>query len=126
MRMKAKSAALTSSLCWGRTPGPTAPDPTPLHGVVGVQVDQRLGDQVGLVPGRREPHPPASIGVAGVNEDVPDSADGPGQQRDVAEDPGQPPGVLILQISARRVLVNPDGKDVGARTQGLRGVELHR
>ena len=90
------------------------------HGFPGRRVDAQLrhGD-----PGRtsritRRVHLDAQRARAGavvvvrVHEVVADAAFGPGQQHHPAEDAGQPPHVLVLQVAAGRPLVHPDREQV--------------
>ncbi len=65
-----------------------------------------------------------AVGVPGAQPEVVDGARGPGQQGDVAEDPRQPPLVLVLQIAGRRPLVDPDQDDVLPGGEQVGDVEL--
>ena len=66
--------------------------------------------------------------VAGVHEPVVDRPGRAGQQPDLAEDPGQPPHVLVLQVAGGRPLPHPHRQQVvpAGRRQGRGGVELGR
>ncbi len=64
--------------------------------------------------------------VGGVHEEVADGARRAVQQGDVAEDAGQPPLVLVLQVRARGPLVDPDGQHIAARLQQVPDRELVR
>ncbi|CAM4177334.1 hypothetical protein KIPE111705_43800 [Kibdelosporangium persicum] len=64
--------------------------------------------------------------VVGAQPEVRNAAHRSGEQRDVAEDPGQPPHVLVLQVTPGRPLVYADREHIGAYTQHMRDVELDR
>ena len=69
----------------------------------------------------------AGVVVAGVHEDVVERVRGARDQRDAAEDPRQPPHVLVLEIGACRPLVHPHREDVVlAGAQQRADVELGR
>jgi len=100
------------------------------HGLARGRVHPQLGHgeaggDVGVDPQGAGAGP---VVVAGVHEPVLDPARRPGQQPDLAEDPGQPPHVLVLQVAGRRPLVDPHGQEVvpARGRQGLGGVELDR
>jgi hypothetical protein len=67
---------------------------------------------------------PAAAGVAGAQPDVLQAAGRAGDQGDVAEDPRQPPLVLVLEIAGGRPLVHAHRDHVVARPQRGAHVEL--
>jgi hypothetical protein len=90
-------------------------------------VDPQLGDEHPRISGNVDAQRACAVVVAGVHEDVVHPARGPGQQRDVAEDPGHPPHVLVLEVAARRPLVHAHGHQVVcAGSDGVGDVELGR
>lgn len=64
--------------------------------------------------------------VRGVREEVPGAADGAVQERHVAEDAGQPPLVLVLQVGARGPLVHADREHVAGGGEEVADLELVR
>ena len=68
----------------------------------------------------------AGVVVVGVDREVVDASTGAGKEAHPAEDPGQPPHVLVLQVTGRRPLVDAYGQGVGSGTQKRSDVELAR
>lgn len=98
------------------------------HRLAGPDIDVQLGDgdppfDVGLDAERALT---GRVVVRGVHEEVEDAARRAVQQRHVTEDARQPPLVLVLQVGARRPLVDPDGEDVAAGLQQMTDGELVR
>ena len=100
-----------------------------LRGLSRRDVDAELGhrDPRGHVRVHPQRARAARVVVAGVHEDVVERVRGTGQQRDAAEDPRQPPHVLVLEVGPRRPLLHPHREDVlPTRAQELGDVELAR
>ncbi len=100
-----------------------------LDALTGSRVDPELGDQhPRRHAGLDHQRPTAGRGVVvGVHEDVVQASGRAGQQQHLAEDAGQPPHVLVLEVAARRPLVHAHGQHVVALDpHGVGHVELHR
>ena len=84
------------------------------------------GDRVRGIPPRRSPGTriPEDPSKSAPQPQVVDPADRAGLQGDVAEDPGQPPLVLVLQIARGRPLVHPHRDVVLPRADHPGDVEL--
>ena len=101
-----------------------------VQGGLEAQLRDREGDRPrGVACGQLGPDAPVPVGVAPiaigtVQPDVVDRPDRPGQQRDVAEDAGQPPLVLVLDKAHRRPLRDPDREHVPPRHERRGDVEL--
>src|SRR5882672_11289139 len=70
---------------------------------------RKPGGDVRVYPQRTGP---ARLVVVGVDEEVVDRAGWSSDQGDVSEDPGQPPHVLVLEVTRRRPLVDADREGV--------------
>ena len=100
-----------------------------LHRLARGDVDAELGHRHARGHVRVDAQRPraARVVVARVHEDVVERVRRPREQGDAAEDPRQPPHVLVLEIGARRPLVDADREHVVlARAQELADVELGR
>src|SRR5699024_6160869 len=101
------------------------------HLVCGVDLDVGESEFGDTDPGGGsgvDPQRPGTTGVVvvGVDREVVDASTGAGKETHSAEDPGQPPHVLVLQVTGRRPLVDAYGQGVGSGTQKRSDVELAR
>ena len=89
-------------------------------------VDRELRNR--QAPWRVDPQPARSghVVVVGVHEHVLDRLGRAPQEHDLAEDPGQPPHVLVFEIRTRRPLVHAHREHVAPAPQEVAGVELDR
>ncbi len=100
------------------------------EGALHAELGHADGDRVGVLAGdqarvqRAAPRRPARGGVRGVQPDLVQRTPGTGEQGDRAEDAGQPPLVLVLDVARGRPLVDADGQHVRARPQRVGDVEL--
>ena len=103
------------------------------RGHVGRSSEGLLHPQLGNGDGDREPTGGAQLRldaaravlvVGGAQPDVLEAARRTAEQGDLAEDAGQPPLILVLQIAHRRPLVHPHHDHVSAGTEEFADVEL--
>jgi len=82
-----------------------------------LKAELRNGEQRGDVGDDPQRAGPVHMVEVGVDKVVVNGPGRPGDHAHVAEDPGQPPHVLVLQVARRRPLVHPHRHDVRSRAQ---------
>ena len=104
-------------------------DPLDRHPLAGrdLQPQLRDGDDPGDVRLDQQRATPGQVVVVRVHEDIGRSRRSQREQVHLAEDSGQPPHVLVLEVAAGRPLVHPHGDpDLMARGNKVGQVELGR